>query len=178
MKPLLDISNKNNFTVWESCVWRQDFSSSVLVADQDSKQMQVIYEKNPARNSTHALFYANVSNVLAGCFISKPRRGSTTSKINIELVRIESLTTKTIQGNTVPQAKLTPLYLTSASGVINFDVEPEAAALDELLKGYIDQPSLPNAREMMRQAIIKAMTPPDKQKVFWGLPRQKVEQDY
>lgn len=177
MKPLLDISAKNSFTVWESCVWRQDLSSSVLVSDQDTNKMQVIYDRDPSRSSAHALFYANVGNVLAGCFIKKSRRADSPSVIRIELVRVENLTTKIVQGHTNPEAKLTPIWLTNASGLINFDLEPEAAALDELLRGYIDQPSLPNAREMMKQAIMKAMTPPSKQHLFWGIPRQKEQDD-
>jgi hypothetical protein len=179
VKPILDISNKNSFTVWESCVWRDSFSSSVIVGDQQSNKMQVIYDRDPTRSATHALFYANVDSILAGCFISKPTpRFPNSSLLRLELVRIESLTTKTVQGNTIPDAKLAPLFLTSAAGKLDFEKGVTQSHLDELLKSFSDLPSLPNARSMLEQAVTKAMTPPAQQRLFWGIPRQKIEQDY
>lgn len=174
MKPILDISAKNSFTVWESCVWRDSFSSSVIVGDRDSNKLQVIYERDPTRSSTHALFYANVDSVLAGCFISKSNKKHSTSLVRVELVRIESLTTKQVQGQPVPDAKLVPVFLTSTPIVLDYDQEPD---MKKLLGNFEDLPSLPNARHIMEEAIRKAMTPPAKQRVFWGLPRQKIDQD-
>lgn len=176
MKPLLDISSKNSFTVWESCVWRSGFSSSVLVSDQDSNKMQVIYDRDASRSSAHALFYANVGNVLAGCFVTKSR--GKTSSVRVELLRIETLTTKTVQGNTVPEAKLAPIHLNSSPCSVVEDAQLDEKELDRLIGPYEDRPSLPNARELMRQAILKAMTLPEQQHLFWGIPRQKVEEDY
>jgi hypothetical protein len=56
--------------------------------------------------------------------------------------------------------------------------EMDEREFDQILKSFEELPSIPNAREMMVQAISKATTPPSKQKMFWGIPRQKIEQDY
>ncbi len=178
MKPIFDISKQNSFTVWESCVWRPTFSSSVLVGGAATEKLQVIYDKDATRTSTHALFYANVGNILAGCFISKPRRKVAMVKeqcmVRIELVRIENLSTKPIQGETQPDATLTPIHLASMNVVLDYSSEPD---MRTLLGSYEDRPSLPNAREMMETAVRKAMTSPEQQRLFWGIPRIKVEQE-
>lgn len=172
MKPILDISAKNSFTVWESCVWRDTFSSSIVVADEATNKLQVIYDRDPLRSSTHALFYNNVGNILAGCFINKRRSPRVEGTVRVELVRVESLSTKEVQGHTIPDAKLEPLYLTSASCIKCDELD-----IEEILGSYKEKPSLPNAYALMTAAIQKAMTPPSQQKLFWGIPRQKVEQD-
>lgn len=174
MKPILDISSKSSFTVWESCVWRDAFSSSVLVADHETNKMQVIFDKDPTRSSTHALFYANTGNILAGCFISKGKRPREMDIVRVELMRMENLITKQVQGHTVPEAKLSPVYLSSIAMRVEYDVEPK---FDQLLGAYEDRPSLPHGRQLMENAIRKAMTSPDKQKLFWGIPRQRVEEE-
>lgn len=156
-------------------MWRDSFSSSVLVADQDSNKMSVIYDKDPTRSAAHALFYANVGNILAGCFISKPTPKHKTSLLRVELVRIEGLTTKQVQTETLPDAKLKALFLASSPRDLDFTKEPSDSELETILQSFADLPSLPNARQMMKEAIIKAMTPPAKQHLFWGLPRQKEE---
>jgi len=172
MKPIFDISQKHSFTVWESCVQRATFSSSVLVSGPATEKLQVIYDKDPTRTSTHALFYANVGNILAGCFISKPRGKQKESMVRIELVRIENVTTKQVQGETQPDPLLVPLHLVAIPVVLDTKSMPN---MDLLLSSYEDRASLPNARELMEQAVRKAVTPPDLQQLFWGIPRIKNE---
>lgn len=172
MKPILDISTKGSFTVWESCVWREAFSSSVLVAGPDTSKLNVIYDKDPTRSSTHSLFYANVNNVLAGCFISKRDSRRSLDSVRVELMRIEGLTTKLVQDQNVPNAALVPIFLASVPMIVEYDKEPD---FKTLLKTWSDRPSLPNARELMENAIRKAMTPPEQQKLFWGVPRPRTE---
>ena len=175
MKPIFDISKKNHsFTVWESCVWRPTFSSSVIVGGPSTEKLQVIYDKDPTRTSTHALFYANVGNILAGCFISKPRGKQTQMMVRVELVRIENLTTKQVQGETQPDPLLIPIHLVNVPVAFQSSIAPDIGVL---LSSYEDRPSLPNAREMMEHAVMKAMTLPEKQHLFWGTPRIKIEQD-
>ena len=202
MRPIIDISSKNSFTIWESCVQRTSYSSSILVSDQDSNKMKVIYDRDPSKSSTHALFYANVGNILAGCFIEKknspkkvgvarnprtfrnlrPKIVQSTlieSSVRVELVRIESLSTKTVQGRTVPHANLAPLYLSVSQLLLEFgsSTEPnDEPDFKTLIGAYEDLPSIPNGRMLMEQAVLKAMTPQSAQRMFWGIPRTKQEE--
>jgi hypothetical protein len=153
-------------------VQRATFSSSVLVSGPATEKLQVIYDKDATRTSTHALFYANVGNILAGCFVSKPRGKQKESMVRVELVRIDAITTKPIQGETHPDATLTPLHLMSIPIVLTHGQDPDMRAL---LGSFEDRPSLPHARELMEQAVRKAVTPPEFQQLFWGVPRVKNE---
>jgi hypothetical protein len=171
MKPILDISNKSSFTVWESCVQRPTFSSSVIVGNHEGDKLQVIYDKDPTKTSTHALFYANVGNILAGCFIDK-KSGPGKYVAKLELAKITELRTKPIQGNTVPVAVMETLHMAS----LHIDAQ-HALDLDKMLESYEHRASIPHALSMLRASIEKAMTPPEKQQLFWGLPRVRNNED-
>lgn len=174
MRPFFDISRKTSFTVWESCVQRPTFSSSVLVGGPSCEKLQVIFDKDATRTSSHALFYANVGNILCGCFISKPKGKVKESMVRVELMRIESLSTRTVQGEVQPDPSLTPIHLVSVPIVLDYTKVPDMRVL---LGSYEDKPSLPSAREMMETAVLKAMTPPERQQLFWGIARTKIDQD-
>lgn len=167
MKPKFDISAKNSFTVWESGRFndRQGFGTSVLVADTDSGPLQVIYDKDPTKVANQFLFYANVGNLLAGSYV---KQTGNEWVFNIELLRIDNLITTSIQGHAVPKAETSVLFMCRKMVDDAFDT-------DKILSDFIQPESLPHSRELLVQAIQKSLTVQEQQKLFYGVPRQKTE---
>lgn len=165
MKPQFDITAKNSFAVWESGSWKdkQGIGSAILAADQDSNKLQVIFDKDPTKTQNHALMYANVGYVLAGCFA---KRQGPNLNFHLELTRIDSLTTRQVQVDMKAVADTSVLYMSRK--LVPLDSQNiKLLALADMP----ELPSLPNAYQMMELAIEKALTPLPRQRIFYGLPR-------
>lgn len=170
MRPMLDISAKNSFTVWESGRWNEDkgYGSSILVAGPDSEPLPVIFEREPTQNVPHCLFYANVGCILAGSYV-KHVPDQNRWLFTLEMVKIESLYTQQVQGHPVPRITDTVLY---TKRVLVLDPNDTF----ELLKGFEQPQSLPHSRELMELAIQKSLLPAAEQRMFYGVARIREEE--
>jgi hypothetical protein len=169
MKPIFDISSKKSFTVWESGGWTDDtgIGSSILVADPSSNKMKVIYDLNAEFSDKHALFYANIGCILAGCFVSME---GTQLNFNLEVSRITSLTTVLVQERVIPTADTEVLYLSHK--LVDSNTEPT-----KLVEDMSEFSSMPNIKDMMMLAIQKALTIREEQRIFYGIPRVNTRSD-
>jgi hypothetical protein len=169
MKPRIDISNQNNLTIWESGRWneKQNVGRAILVAGPEGEKLNVVYECDPTgATNYHYLFFANAEQIVASAYIKK--LDDNRYKYDLELSSIVSLTTNAIQGESVASAKLKSLWTlkqigkdTNFSPLIDKSYTPDRLGFR---KAY---------RDLLMSTVQKALTPSEKQKLFWGIPRQQ-----
>lgn len=166
MKPRIDISNQNSFTIWESGAWneKKNIGRSTLIAGPNGEQLQVIYDSSPVRSNFHFLFFAGASQVVATAFVRK--KSNDLFEYDLSLSRINSLSTETIQGSPVARANMDVLWLLKEAGPKQFDAMIERSYNKERI-GYKE-----TYHTIITQAVMKALTKPEEQKLFWGTPRE------
>jgi hypothetical protein len=169
MKPIFDISKSNGFTVWESGCWNEEqhFGSGVLVAGPDGGKLNVIYDRDATRGLKHALFYAGIGELLIGSYVKDKGRKQV---VDIEVVRINGLTTETVQGKPVPRYTGESLFLSRR--LVEGLFKDTEKVIEELVKQVPDLPTIPDLKEIVSLAIQKSVTPPDQQRMFYGVPRE------
>lgn len=166
MKPRIDISAKQKFTIWESGNWnaRERIGRSTLVCGPKGEKMQVIFDTNPAQYVFQYLFFADLDQVVVSVFIRS--RAKDTYYYDIDLSKITSLTTQQIQGHAVARASMESLFKLKKTGEPDFEAMLNASYSEDRI-GYNTA-----YRDLMREAIAKALTPPEGQRLFWGTPRE------
>jgi hypothetical protein len=181
MKPRIDISAQNSLTIWESGAWNstQGVGRSTLISGPEGERLNVIFDTNPEFSNFHYLFFARVGQMVATVFVRKlPNRPDVpdflqrtqpnvgeTYRYELELNRIQTLSTEQVQGNAVPRAQMESLW-------VHQEVGPRNA--EELIyKNYkSDRIGYKDVyRDLMVQAVEKAFTLAENQKLFWGIPR-------
>jgi hypothetical protein len=162
MQPILDISKKNAFTVWESGHWNRNksFGVGILCAGPSGEQLQVIFDKNPKIFNKTALFSLELSNILIGSYV---RESNGQLTFDLEILRISSLEAPLVQGHPVPRFGSDILYLAKKRTTVE--------GIEDLLKDFEEIPSIPNAKELLSVAISKSLTEQSGQYIFWGIPR-------
>lgn len=173
MKPRIDISAQNNFTIWESGKWNRASAvgRSTLIAGPDGEKLQVIFDRcseedpmKPRNSNFHFLFFANLGQVVATAFI---RKATATEQFyyELDLSRITALRTEPVQGISVARASMENLFSLTEMGAAAF--EPMLRrAYNNSQTGYKEA-----YYDLIIQAVRKAMTPSADQTLFWGIPR-------
>ncbi len=167
MKPRIELSDKGNATIWESGSWleSQHTGRGCLVAGPEGEPLQVIYDKNPQTANFQFLFFANPNQVVATAFVRTMPGGQ--KKYDLTLSRIKALTTDLVQGEPVLRTDLDTLWTLKQIIPANADIHR-----------YIEKSYEPTRlgyksiyKDLIFAAVDKATTPGDKQRLFWGTPR-------
>lgn len=164
MKPRIDISAKQRFTIWESGNWndKENIGRATLVAGPDGERLPVIFDTNPEKYVFQYLFFADVDQVVAMVFV---RNRGEHFQYDISMSKIVNLTTKNVQGNPVAHANMESLFKLKESGSADFIPMLERAYNKDRM-GYKE-----TYAELLKQAVTKAFTKAQEQHLFWGVSR-------
>jgi hypothetical protein len=174
MKPRIDLTDKGSHAIWESGRWNQEqaLGRSTLIAGPDGEKLSVVFDSDPKKTNFHYLFFANPQQVVANAFVRAQRvegytlPGAFSSyKYDLELLRIDTLTNEIVQGASVPRATYSTLWTLRQFGSADFEEMVDRSYNDSRI-GYKRV-----YRDLVLEAIRKALTPAEDQRLFWGIPR-------
>lgn len=169
MQPRIDLSKNSRFTIWEAGGWNESkgFGSGLVVAGPNGEKLPVIYDINPRANLHQCCFVAEVGQVLVEAYIKKadtPIDGRDLI-VSLEIARIESITTQLVQGNAQPKVNLKTLWVHRAMATAKTAeaISDDYAADADFYKEEF--------HDLLELVIEKALTKPNSQRIFWGIPR-------
>ena len=177
MKPRIDLSKTNRFTIWESGGLDMKrippLGTSIIVAGPDGEQLKIAFDTNPRENVTHCAFFAEIGQVLACCFLNHTQYTPDTGELNVslELARIQALTTELVQGEAKAVAKLQTLWVHRES-TDNKRLLGLADRYDPTVEGQ-----RPEYQNLLRRALEKANVPLKEQRFFWAIPRPRLHEE-
>lgn len=172
-----EFTRNGSFASWESgsLSGMTKKGWSVLVADPEGKPLQTLFSRNPARTPNHYLFRVDIGYLVVVTNI-RPWEVHNTDLVTVKTA-IAYFT----------NLKATPVPNKPKQSTVSYDTQilwsesliaSKASLKDKIAELEIKIPTstdetLARLREMVAASVEKAMTLPEKQRLFWGIPRQE-----
>lgn len=174
LKVNCEFTRNGNFAVWESGSFSSESQKgwSVLAASADGKKLPTLFARNPAQSRNHFLFKIDIG-FLAVVANIKPWTSNDLVTVKIVVAYFSSLASKPTPGKTkdmfvdyATQTIWSESFIAAKS-----QVETKARELSVEITDK-DQETLNRIYEMVQASVVKALTLPEKQQLFWGVLRE------